>query len=128
MEKPRLDCAVDATMSVIEGRWKATILCKLMTKGPFRFNQLMKDMDGVSPRILTKQLREMEEDGLVNRTVYPEVPPRVEYSITPKGASLGPILVAMANWSLNNMFPKMVILDDGMIHAIITPGAETTRT
>lgn len=113
---PRLDCAVDATMSVIEGRWKATILCKLIMKGTFRFNQLMREMDGVSPRILTKQLREMERDGLVTRTVYPEVPPRVEYSITSRGATLGPILAAMAQWSLANVFPKKIVaIDDRVV-------------
>lgn len=112
---PRLDCAVDATMSVIEGRWKATILCKLMQKGTFRFNQLMKEMDGVSPRILTKQLRELERDGLVIRTVFPEVPPKVEYTITEKGMSLAPILQAMAKWSLVNMFPKKLVEIDESI-------------
>ncbi len=105
---PRMDCAVDATMSVIEGRWKTVILCKLYKNGPMRFNQLMKDIDGISPRILTKQLKEMEADGIVDRTSYPEIPPRVEYSITDKGLSLGPILAAMADWGLKNMFSNKV--------------------
>jgi len=108
---PRMNCAVDATMSVIEGRWKTVILCKLYKNGPMRFNQLMREIDGVSPRILTKQLKEMESDGIVKRTSYPEIPPRVEYSITEKGMSLGPILIAMADWGLQNMFSNRVAFD-----------------
>ena len=108
---PRMNCAVDATMSVIEGRWKTVILCKLYANGPMRFNQLMKEIDGVSPRILTKQLKEMEADGIIKRTSYPEIPPRVEYSITERGLSLGPILKAMADWGLKNMFSNRVSFD-----------------
>ena len=108
---PRMDCAVDATMSVIEGRWKTVILCKLYRNGPMRFNQLMKGIDGISPRILTKQLKEMEADGVVKRTSYPEIPPRVEYTVTEKGESLAPILKAMAEWGLENMFPNRVSFD-----------------
>ena len=122
--KPRLDCAVDATMSIIEGRWKATILCKLITKGTLRFNQMMKEMSGVSPRILTKQLREMERDGLVTREVFPEVPPRVEYTITAKGKGLGPILVAMAQWGIRNMMPSVITISDAADHNVIS---EATR-
>ena len=112
---PRMNCAVDATMSVIEGRWKTVILCKLYMNGPMRFNQLMKDIDGISPRILTKQLKEMESDGIIARTPYPEIPPRVEYSITEKGLSLGPILKAMADWGLRNMFSNKVTFDQDVI-------------
>ena len=113
-DSPRMNCAVDATMSVIEGRWKTVILCKLLTNGPMRFNQLIKEIGGISPRILTKQLKEMESDGIVKRTSYPEIPPRVEYSITEKGQSLGPILKAMADWGLQNMFSNRVSLDHDM--------------
>ena len=112
VEKTRFDCAIDATMAVIEGRWKSTILCKLVMKGTLRFNQLLKGMDGVSPRILTKQLREMERDGLIERREYPEVPPKVEYSITAKGRSLGPILVEMSRWGLKNLMTNMVVIDE----------------
>ena len=108
---PRMNCAVDATMSVIEGRWKTVILCKLYMNGPMRFNQLMKEIGGISPRILTKQLKEMESDGIIRRVSYPEIPPKVEYSITEKGLSLGPILKAMADWGLENMFHNRVIFD-----------------
>ena len=111
-EQARFNCAIDATMAVIEGRWKSTILCMLMMKGALRFNQLLKGMDGVSPRILTKQLREMERDGLVRRQEFPEVPPKVEYSITAKGRSLGPILIEMSRWGLKNIFVNMVVMDE----------------
>ena len=112
---PRMNCAVDATMSVIEGRWKTVILCKLYNNGPMRFNQLMKEIEGISPRILTKQLKEMESDGIVNRTSYPEIPPRVEYSISEKGLSLGPVLMAMADWGLKNMFSNKVTFDQDVV-------------
>ena len=108
---PRMNCAVDATMSVIEGRWKTVILCKLFMNGPMRFNQLMKSIDGVSPRILTKQLKELESDGIIRRVSYQEIPPRVEYSITEKGETLAPILKAMADWGLQNMFHNRVTFD-----------------
>ena len=108
---PRMNCAIDATMSVIEGRWKTVILCKLYNNGPMRFNQLMKSIDGVSPRILTKPLKELESDGIIKRTSYQEIPPRVEYSITDKGMSLGPIMLAMAEWGLQNMFQNRVTFD-----------------
>ena len=108
---PRMNCAVDATMSVIEGRWKTVILCMLYRNGPMRFSRLMDAIDGISPRILSKQLKEMESDGIVARISYPEIPPRVEYSVTAKGESLAPILVAMAEWGRENMFPNRVRFD-----------------
>lgn len=111
---PRMNCAIDATMSVIEGRWKTVILCKLCNNGPMRFNRLMKEIEGISPRILTKQLKEMESDGVILRTSFPEVPIRVEYSLTEKGLSLAPILKAMAEWGLENMFSNRVVFDDGL--------------
>lgn len=108
---PRMDCAVDAAMSVIEGRWKSTILCVLSRRGPMRFNGLVKSIDGISPRMLTKQLKEMERDGVVARRAYSEMPPRVEYAITEKGMTLEPILAALAKWGLENMFRNVVKID-----------------
>ncbi|MDR3282878.1 MAG: helix-turn-helix transcriptional regulator [Candidatus Methanoplasma sp.] len=112
---PRIDCALDATMALIGGRWKAEILCKLHVKGDMRFNRLMKELEMVSPKILTKQLREMEGDGLITRTVYPAVPACVEYSITPFGRSLAPALSLLAQWGVKNMFRNRVIFDEGTI-------------
>lgn len=112
---PRLNCAIDATMSVIEGRWKTVIICKLGVKGPLRFNQLVKEIDGVSPRILTKQLKELEKDGIILRTSYPEIPPKVEYSLSERGASLQPVMQVMAQWGLENMFSHRVEFDPKII-------------
>jgi DNA-binding HxlR family transcriptional regulator len=108
---PRVDCALDAAMSVIGGRWKAEILCKLFVKGNMRFNQLMKELEIVSPNILTKQLRELENDGLIIRTVYPMVPICVEYSISDLGKSLAPIMSLLSKWALEHMFVNAVRFD-----------------
>lgn len=110
--EPRMNCAIDATMSVIEGRWKTVILCKLSKRGPMRFNQLIKDIDGVSPRVLTKQLRELEADGVIIRNAYPEIPPRVEYSMSEKGMTLAPLLISMAQWGIENMFSNKVTMGE----------------
>jgi DNA-binding HxlR family transcriptional regulator len=117
---PKIDCALDAAMAVIGGRWKAAILCKLHMKGSLRFNQLMKELESVSPRILTKQLREMEDDRLITRTVKAEVPVCVEYSISERGKSLIPALRLLAGWSVDNMLQYNVRFDDG----IIVPGRD----
>ncbi|MCL2786740.1 MAG: helix-turn-helix transcriptional regulator [Methanomassiliicoccaceae archaeon] len=106
------DCAIDATMSVIEGRWKAVVLCKLMTKGTMRFSHLMKEIEGVSPRMLTKQLKELERDGMVLRKTYTEIPPRVEYSLTGRGKSIIPVLTAIAQWGVSNVLREIVEIHD----------------
>jgi DNA-binding HxlR family transcriptional regulator len=111
---PRMDCAVDATMSLIEGKWKSTVLCKLIIKGDMRFSELLSEMPTVSPKVLTNQLRELERDGLISRTVYAEVPVRVVYGITERGMSLGPILTELARWALDNIFINMVTFDENI--------------
>jgi DNA-binding HxlR family transcriptional regulator len=90
-------CPVEATLSVIGGKWKGVVLYHLLD-GTKRFNQLGRLMPGVTQRMLTRQLRELEQDGLINRKVYAEVPPRVEYSLNPKGESLRPIILALKDW------------------------------
>ena len=92
-------CPVATTVQLIGSKWKLLILRNLRVR-PWRFNELRKDLEGISQKVLTDSLRAMEEDGIVNRTVYPEVPPRVEYSLTPLGESMGPILDAMAQWGI----------------------------
>ena len=89
-------CPVETTLSLIGGKYKALILWHL-SAGTLRFSQLQKAVTA-TPRMLTLQLRELESDGLVSRTVYPEVPPRVEYAMTDLGRSLMPILTAMRDW------------------------------
>ena len=106
---PRTDCAVDAAMSVIEGRWKTVSICILARNGePMRFNQLINRIDGISPRIFTLQLRELESDGIITRTVVSTSPKYVEYSLSEKGLSLIPILQMLSEWGLKHMFPNMV--------------------
>ena len=90
-------CPVAATVALIGSKWKLLILRNLMAR-PWRFNELKKDLDGISQKVLTDSLRSLETDGIVLRTVYPEVPPRVEYSLSPLGESMRPILSAMESW------------------------------
>jgi DNA-binding HxlR family transcriptional regulator len=95
--KKAVSCPVESTLRLIEGRWKVLALYHLL-EGVKRFNELNRLLVGVSPRTLAKQLRELERDGIVRRKAYPEIPPRVEYSMTPLGKSLEPVLVAMGDW------------------------------
>lgn len=90
-------CAVEATADIIGGKWKAVILYYL-SRGPRRFNELRRLLPEVTQRMLTRQLRELELDGIVHREIYREIPPRVEYSLTEFGMSLGPIIVQMLDW------------------------------
>ena len=90
-------CPVETTLTMISDKWKVLILRDLLT-GTKRFGELKKSLTGVSQKVLTSQLRETEENGLVERKAYPEVPPRVEYSLTPLGRSLQPIMDAMRVW------------------------------
>ena len=90
-------CPVETTLTIISDKWKVLILRDLMT-GTKRFSELKKSIGNVSQKVLTSQLRQMEESGVVSRKVYPEVPPRVEYSLTDLGRSLKPILDAMWDW------------------------------
>lgn len=93
-------CPVETTLTLIGNKWKVLIIRDLLT-GTKRFGELKKSIGSVSQKVLTSQLRAMEEDGLVHREVYAEVPPRVEYSLTELGWSLQPILDAMVNWGNN---------------------------
>lgn len=90
-------CPVETTLTLIGNKWKVLILRDLLP-GTKRFGELKKSLGSVSQKVLTAQLRDMEADGLVTRTVYPEVPPRVEYTLTELGMSLKPVLDAMSNW------------------------------
>ena len=90
-------CPVETTLMLIGSKWKVLILRDLMP-GTKRFGELKRSIGNVSQKVLTAQLRDMEEKGLVDRKVYPEVPPRVEYSLTELGRSLKPILDAMQEW------------------------------
>ncbi len=90
-------CAVGASIDIFGGKWKSIILFYLL-EGPIRFNELQRRVSGITQRMLTKQLRDLERDGLVHREAYPEVPPRVEYSLTATGETLKPILISLRKW------------------------------
>lgn len=99
-------CSVEATLSVIGGRWKPVILFHLMQYDVLRFGELKKKIGKVTQRMLTNQLRELEADKVINRKVYAEVPPRVEYSLTDYGRTLEPIMYAMREWGAEHMIVK----------------------
>ena len=90
-------CPVATTVALIGSKWKLLIIRNLLAR-PWRFNELKKVLEGISQKVLTDSLRSMEADGIITRTVYPEVPPRVEYALTELGKSLKPILDSMRAW------------------------------
>lgn len=91
------DCPVATTVELIGNKWKLLIIRNLLTR-PWRFNELKKDLAGISQKVLTDNLRALESDGIITRTVYPEVPPRVEYALNELGETMRPILDSMAAW------------------------------
>jgi len=95
--RPKSNCPAEATLLVIGGSWKVPILWHLSGEVK-RFSQLRRDLQGVTQKMLTQQLRELERHGIVSRKVYPQVPPRVEYALTPRGRSLLPVVAAMCKW------------------------------
>ncbi len=98
--KKIMDCPVATTINLIGNKWKLLIIRDLLG-GTKRFGELRKSLTGISQRVLTENLRDLEKDGLVNRKVYAEVPPKVEYSLNETGLSLSPIINAMAEWGIN---------------------------
>lgn len=90
-------CPIEATLDLIDGKWKVVILYNLKD-GPVRFNALRRSLAGITQRMLTKQLRELEQAGLILRQVYAEVPPRVEYRLSPLGATMKPVFLALKTW------------------------------
>jgi DNA-binding HxlR family transcriptional regulator len=99
------ECPVATTVSLIGNKWKLLIIRNLLVR-PWRFNELQKSLEGISQKVLTDNLRSMESDGIIIRTVYPEVPPRVEYSLSELGESMRPILESMQVWG--NNYKKLV--------------------
>ena len=100
MSKPIPDCPVEMTLQLIGDKWKILILRDLLT-GTKRFGELKKSVTGITQKVLTSNLRDMESSGLLTREVFPEVPPRVEYTLTDTGYSLEPILDSMYSWGKN---------------------------
>lgn len=99
------ECPVATTVQLIGNKWKLLIIRNLRTR-PWRFNELQKNLDGISQKVLTDSLRSMEADGLITRTVYAEVPPRVEYALSELGETMRPILDAMEAWG--NSYKSMI--------------------
>lgn len=97
-------CGIDVTLAVVGGKWKASILWHL-AQGTMRFSDLQRQFSDTTRKMLTQQLRELEADGLVHREVYPQVPPKVEYSLTAKGRSIHPILEMMCDWGREYLVP-----------------------
>lgn len=96
-------CGIDAAMDVVGGKWKVLILWELESNGVRRFGELRRNLPGVSEKMLIQQLRELEEDDIVHREVYPEVPPRVEYSLTELGRELDRALAPLGVWGRERM-------------------------
>jgi DNA-binding HxlR family transcriptional regulator len=100
------NCPVEASLDLIGGKWKSIILFRVIEETR-RFNELRRILPGLTQRMLTNQLRELEQDGLIMRKVYAEVPPKVEYSISEFGKTLEPVLLALKNWAEEQMLPRM---------------------
>ena len=100
MKKIITDCRVDEALDIIVGKWKPIILLQLFEHQTMRFNELKRAIPGIAQKMLTTQLRELEKEGIVHREVYPQVPPKVEYSITEYGKSIEHVLDAMHEWGV----------------------------
>ena len=98
-------CPVATTVQMIGSKWKLLIMRNLLAR-PWRFNELKKDLEGISQKVLSDSLQSMEDDGIIIRTAYPEVPPRVEYALSELGESMRPILKAMEQWG--NDYKKII--------------------
>lgn len=109
-------CSVEAAIALIDGKWKSVVMFHLMD-GTHRFNEIRRKIPGVTQRMLTNQLRELEEDGLVDRKVYAQVPPKVEYTLSALGESMGPVLIALKDWGDANIsrFGKPHVATEGAL-------------
>ena len=105
-------CPVTATMQVLGGKWKAILINAIYLTSPARFGELKRSVKGITQSMLTSQLRELEDDGIISRKIYAEIPPRVEYTLTEFGLTLSPILQSMAEWGKEYRFKKQ----NGMKH------------
>ena len=102
-------CPVMTTLAVIGGKWKPAILWEMQEFGVRRFGELRRSIPGITQKMLTQQLRELEQDGIIHRTIYAEVPPRVEYRLSEYGQTLAPVLTAMAKWGIGHQAKEGVI-------------------
>ncbi len=102
-------CPVTATMQVLGGKWKAILINAIYLTSPARFGELKRSVKGITQSMLTSQLRELENDGIISRKIYAEIPPRVEYTLTEFGLTLSPILQSMAEWGKEYRFKKQMV-------------------
>lgn len=102
-------CKVEEALGIIVGKWKPVIILYLLHEGTKRFSELKRSMPGITQKMLTKQLRELEEEDIILRVVYAQVPPKVEYSMTDYGRTLSPILEAMHEWGTHHVLHKQTI-------------------
>lgn len=107
-------CPVETTIGLVGGKYKSLILWKL-SGGTLRFSQLQKEVAGATPKMLTRQLRELEADGLVQRKIFPVIPPRVEYSLTEFGRSIRPLLEAMYDWGSTYLAQQGLVANCSMV-------------
>jgi len=105
-------CVVETCLELLSGKWKPRILWKLHQQEVMRFNQLRRQLNGITAKMLTQQLRQLERDGLVTRTVYAVVPPKVEYRLSEFGETLRPVLDTIAQWGVENHGRIVAILQD----------------
>jgi len=101
MEKQNINYPVELILALLGDKWKILILCQLF-KETKRFNEIFRSIDNINQKMLAQQLRSLESDGFITRKVYPEVPPRAEYSLTALGRSLNPVIGAMFDWAMEN--------------------------
>ncbi|GMK40318.1 putative HTH-type transcriptional regulator YtcD [Paenibacillus sp. CCS19] len=115
----KYNISVEATLEVIGGKWKCVILCHL-THGKKRTSDLKRLMPGITQKMLTQQLRELEQDGIVDRIVYNQIPPKVEYQLSEYGQTLGSILTALCNWGEQHIIreygDKFAVLEDNVLN------------
>lgn len=109
MERKPDNCRVEDALGILVGKWKPIILLYLLQEGTKRFSELKRNMPGITQKMLTKQLRELEDEDIILRVVYPQVPPKVEYSMTEYGRSLEPILEAMHDWGAKHTEHKLKV-------------------
>jgi DNA-binding HxlR family transcriptional regulator len=102
-DEPALACPISPVVDLVFSRWTTPILWTLHAHGRQRFVELQRGIGGITPKVLTQRLRQLERDGLIVRTYFPEVPPRVEYEISDLGRSLAPLFAALADWSGGNL-------------------------
>ncbi len=121
--KPYPKCPVEQTLDVVGGRWKGILLFHLLTNPVLRFGELRRRVPGATQRMLTLQLRELERDGCIARKVYTNVPPKVEYSITPFGRTLEPVVKALCYWGMDYAAQRPRSQDNVMVQALTASGS-----